>query len=155
MSRIYSFDTSSFMAARIRMYPPDLFPTLWERVEEIVAGGRIVTPDEVVTELAKMDDDVAKWAKRHKAAMVVPITLDIMTAMTDILSRHARLMGKGGNRNGADPWVIALAKVRGAVVVTEEQPGGGAKVKIPDVCKAENIDCTSVLGVIRAEGWTF
>jgi hypothetical protein len=137
------------------MYPPDLFPTLWDRVEEIVGGGRLITPDEVLTELSRMDDDVAKWAKRHKSPMVAPLSPEVMAAMTDILSRHARLMGKGGNRNGADPWVIALAKVRGAVVVTEEQAGGGTKVKIPDVCKAENIDCMSVLGVIRAEGWTF
>jgi len=32
-------------------------------------------------------------------------------------------------------------RVRDAVVVTEEGPGGGNK--IPDVCRAENIECAS------------
>ncbi len=153
MIRLYSFDTSSLMAARIRMYPPDLFPSVWAKFEELVNVGRILVPDEVFTELTKKDDDVSKWAKQ-RTAMIVPLAPDVTAAMTDILSRHPMLMAKGSRRNGADPWVIAVAKVRNAAVVTEEG-SGGKRTKIPDVCHAEKVECLSVLGVIRLEGWTF
>jgi hypothetical protein len=59
-------------------------------------------------------------------------------------------------RNRADPFVIALAQVAHATVVTEELPSQKAsKVSIPDVCRALEVPCTDVYGFVRAEGWTF
>ena len=45
--------------------------------------------------------------------------------------------------SGADPWIIASAKVLGRKVVTQETPGGAntRKVKIPDVCAAMGVEC--------------
>ena len=53
----------------------------------------------------------------------------------------------------ADPFVIATSIVRGLTVVTEEGPGSPAKPKIPDVCRSKSIECTRLVGMIRAEAW--
>jgi hypothetical protein len=52
--------------------------------------------------------------------------------------------------------VIAQAKCDGLIVITEETPAPLAKFKkIPDVCKSIGIRYTDILGLIRAERWTF
>jgi hypothetical protein len=60
------------------------------------------------------------------------------------------------NRNRADPFVIAVAGLRGATVVTGEGSDGTAdRPKIPFVCSQLRIPCIRLLDVIRAEGWSF
>jgi hypothetical protein len=59
------------------------------------------------------------------------------------------------NRNGADPFVIATAQVRGLTVVTEEKGGTDTKPKIPSVCAALRVPCINVLSFIRDQGWSF
>ncbi len=41
-------------------------------------------------------------------------------AVTAILANHPRLVGRGGLRSAAGPFVIGLALARGGIVVTEE-----------------------------------
>jgi hypothetical protein len=60
------------------------------------------------------------------------------------------------NRNRADPFVIALARMRGATVVTGEGSDGTAnRPKIPFVCEQLGINCVRFLDVVTLEGWTF
>jgi len=62
-------------------------------------------------------------------------------------------MGKG--RNGADPFVIALAVARDGVVVTEEYKGSLASPKIPVVCEALGVRCITTVEFVQDQGWTF
>jgi hypothetical protein len=62
-------------------------------------------------------------------------------------------MGKG--RNGADPFVIALAVARDGVVVTEEYTGTLASPKIPVVCEALAVRCLTTVEFVQGQGWTF
>lgn len=65
-----------------------------------------------------------------------------------------RMLDQKPGKNGADPWVVALALDRDATVVTEERPSGGLKSpKIPDVCRAEKVACMDVLEFIKNEKW--
>ena len=60
------------------------------------------------------------------------------------------------NRNRADPFVIALAELRGATVVTGEgSDGTERRPKIPYVCQQRDIPCIRFLQFIQDEGWTF
>jgi len=57
---------------------------------------------------------------------------------------------------GADPFVIALAKVEDLIVVTGERATNNlAKPKIPDVCNDMGIECINILDLMRREGWQF
>jgi len=65
-------------------------------------------------------------------------------------------MGKGGGRNAADPFVIGLARVHGATVVSKETPSGNLdKPRIPDVCEALGVDCLNIIGFVRQQDWSF
>jgi hypothetical protein len=41
------------------------------------------------------------------------------------------------------------------IVVTQEKPSRGNRPKIPDVCQHYDIECISVAGLFRKEGWKF
>lgn len=65
-------------------------------------------------------------------------------------------MGRGGGRNEADPFVIALAIARDGVVMTEETLSGSLdKPRIPNVCAALDIRCLSLVEFVREQNWTF
>jgi hypothetical protein len=54
----------------------------------------------------------------------------------------------------ADPFVIAKAKIKQAVVVTEEeQPPHGAR--IPNICQHFGIECVKLEGFLVKEDWKF
>jgi hypothetical protein len=137
-----------------RSYPPDVFPGLWSKLEHKIAHGTVVCPDEVRIELARQDDDLAKWADA-RPYIFVPLDEPIQLATSEVLAAHPMLMKATKNRNGADPFVIATARVRGLIVVTEERGGTEAKPKIPSVCRAFGVPCIDVLHFIRDQGWSF
>jgi len=152
---IYCLDTSALIAAWHELYPIDVFPKFWELMDQLVAEKRILAPDEVLRELAKKDDALHKWAKA-RTDVFVPFDESLLAKGAEITNKYRRLLEQKTGRNGADPWVIALAALRGAVLVTKEGPSGTlAKPKIPDVCQAEKIEWITVLEVIRREKWSF
>jgi hypothetical protein len=113
----YSFDTRSLLNGRRNLLPPATFPTLWENIEAMIGAGDVRCVDLVRDELAAREDEVHQWAK-SQVDLFVPLTQDIQLAVRDILSEHEKLIGVGSGRSSADPFVIALAKVRNGVVVT-------------------------------------
>lgn len=122
---------------------------------ELVAEGCLTATEEVLVELGKKDDDVYDWAKARRE-MFIPIDQPTQVALAAILERFERLVNTQRNRSTADPWVIALAQVEGCTVVTGESPSGSpSRPKIPDVCRALDIRCISLLQMIRENGWVF
>ena len=114
----------------------------------------IIAPEEVRLEIEKVDDDLHKWV-RDRGAIFMPPTEDVQKSVIDILASHPRLVDDKRGRSLGDPWVIAQACVDSAVVVTEENAGGGRSPKIPDVCEHLGVPYTNVLGLIRAMGLRF
>ncbi|MGW7534079.1 DUF4411 family protein [Amycolatopsis sp. NPDC054798] len=152
---MYSFDTSAILNGRRDQLPPSVFSTLWQRIEALIAEGTIRSVEIVRDELGKRDDDANTWA-RAQADLFVPLEQDIQLATRKILHAHPKMMGTGGGRNGADPFVIGLALARTGVVVTDETFSGNlAKPRIPDVCKAVSVPCVNLVGFVQAQGWKF
>ena len=151
----HSFDTSSLLNGRRDLLPPKVFKTLWLNIEAMIDAGDVRSVDVVLHELSQRDDDVHAWAK-EQGALFLPLDHDIQRATSEILQLHPKLMGVGGGRNGADPFVIALARVRGGVVVTEETASGNIqKPRIPDVCDAINVPWVNLIGFVTAQGWSY
>ena len=62
-------------------------------------------------------------------------------------------MGKK-QRFAADPFIIAVAKLRGLTLVTEERPTGSLnRPNIPDICADYGLSYINLLQLIRAESW--
>ena len=152
---MYSFDTSVVINGRRDLLPPEIFPSVWSKIEGMIASGAVRAPDEVRIELGKRDDATKAWAD-SQPALFVQLDIDIQAATAAILADHQRLLGSGKGRNGADPWVIGMAKARNCVVVTEEKATGNPnKPKIPDVCLAVGVRCVNLIGFIRDQRWSF
>ena len=155
---IYVFDTSSLVV--INHYYPHAFPTFWARLDELVNQGIITSTREVYNELQNFTDrpNTLAWAKNNKALFEIP-TPDELRFVAQILAipRFQALIGEKNRLKGtpvADPFVVATARVRGAVVVTQEVEKQNA-AKIPNVCKHFGIGCINLAGFMQGQGWTF
>lgn len=152
---LYCFDTSALLDAWNRHYPPDVFPPLWRAIEEGVTAGHFFAAEEVRTELAKKDDALSKWAKKQRH-LFIDFDAAQQTAVAEVLRLFPRLVEVKKGRSGADPFVIALARTRDAVVVTGENDDGTVeKPKIPTVCRHFGVRAIKPLEFIRENRWVF
>ncbi len=151
----YSFDTSSLLNGRRDLLPPEVFRSLWSNVEAMIATGQIRAVEIVKDELSRRDDEVSRWALKQ-AGLFVPLAADVQRSTREVLAQHPRLMGAGGGRNAADPFVIGLARASSLVVVTEETLSGNLnRPRIPDVCNALGVPWTNLIGFVRSQNWSF
>ena len=149
----YSVDTSALIGAWNRHYPPDIFPQLWQKLEQLIANGSLIASEEVLFELEKKDDAVLDWAKKQKG-LFVPTDRPIQIAVTEILSTHKKLIDERKGRGGADPFVVALARLKNCAVLTGEKPTNRPnRPHIPDVCDAFGIPWLDLLRLFRQQGW--
>lgn len=150
----YSFDTSSILNGRRDLFPPKTFVSVWACIEDLILSGSIRSVDEVKRELDRKSDDASKWAATQ-TNLFVPLDLPIQRAAKEILKVHPRMTGVGGKRNGADPFVIALAQIATGTVVTEETPKNLTSPHIPDVCEAIGVRCIRLTTFLEEQGRTF
>jgi hypothetical protein len=131
-----------------------VFPTLFEKLNALFASGRVLASEEVLREFEKVEkDEIYNWVKTH-TGIFVPIDEPTQVVVAEILEAFPKLLDTRTNRSGADPWVIAVAQVKGCTVVTHESlTGRPQRPNIPDVCKARDIPWMGVLDVIKTEGW--
>jgi len=80
----YCFDTSALIECWSRSYPPDVFPGLWVKLDELVTQQEVLCPEEVRIELARQEDELAKWVK-VRPQLFVPLGEDIQRATTEPL----------------------------------------------------------------------
>jgi len=155
---MYSLDTSFLMDWQARFYPLDLFPSLNTRVEELIADHRCRAVELVQEELEVVGTpDLKTWAANH-AGLFVPLSQDVQTEAATIEARYPDLMDPKGIHESADAYVIALAKLNGGIVVTQEtsvhsKPNPKKSHYIPDVCQNLGVSCINLLGLMRREGW--
>lgn len=152
----YSVDASSIIQAWTNRYPIDVLPAFWEDLESLIENGDLRVIDEVYEEIKRKEDKLFAWVK-VRPSLIVELDEEVQAAVTEILASHRYLVEEKRGRSGGDPFVIALAKVRGLTVVTEERmsPSPARKPKIPDVCSAYAIRCINVLDLIRENGWIY
>ena len=155
---IYSLDTSALIAAFHERYPIENFPSLWDKIEELIRNGRLKMSDLVFDE-AMRGAVLRNWCseKGLKPFLLSRVNDSVENAFQTIRSEYPELMNIKRGTSLADPWVIALAmQYPNGVVVTEEQRTGDIlHPRIPDVCKAYNIECVTISGIVRKENWIF
>ena len=152
---VYCIDTSSILEWYIRTYPPSIFPGLPDRLEELIAAGRLRSPKVVLDEI-KPGDDCHKWAK-EQTELFIEESIAVQLRVKKLLATHHNAAKPLKGINNADPFVIALAMDGGPnwTVVTDEHPGSVESRKIPFVCGYEKVPCINVQGLMKAEGWQF
>jgi hypothetical protein len=150
---MHSFDTSGFLDAWVRHYPPDIFHSFWRQMEKSVTQEIIKVSDEVLEELERKDDGAGDWI-RDRPTMIVPTDENIQREVSRILAIHPRLVNAGKRRSGGDPFVIAVARLNNYTVITGESGSGRlSHPKIPDVCSSLGVPCINLLDSVRQQGW--
>lgn len=150
------FDTSAFLNAWRDHLPPGTFPSPWRFIEAAMDDGRIIGPREVFNELTRKDDDVARWAKERATRFVEP-SEDVQQRAGEIQA----MLPKPGERDGADPFVIAEAEFRGFTVVTYEGrsfsgvPTRNWARSMPGICQRIGVGCTTVPEALTMLGASF
>lgn len=157
----YSIDTNvivSFLGdSDSEHYPIDVFKPQWEFFERAMKDGRIVAARRVETELEKWEKRIATmktWLHDHKY-MFCDIDSDAQLAGAKQIVNTYPAYGTSDNYLG-DLEVITLAKARGLTVITLEQKAqqhSRKRPKIPNVCEEFKVDCVTLAGFLRLEGF--
>jgi len=149
----YCIDTSSFIDAGERYYPPDVFPGFWENMQGLISSGRLRAPDTLLDELKKKDDAWRQWVYQREANLIITIDGAILALIPDVLAIY-KSEGVSTDNITGDPFFIATAKVHDLTLITsEKQRQGGAK--IPAICSKFDVKTTGLVEMLRNEGWKF
>lgn len=151
---VYCLDASTWLDCWTRWYPKPTFPTLWNNLDIMIAGGQIITPAMVVDELQEVEDGMARWLKGRPHGIYDPDEL-VQSHVRTIMDRFRNFVELRG-KSGGDPWVVASAIiVNGTVVTAEKRTRNGETPRIPNVCDALSIRVMSTIEFICAQGWQF
>lgn len=164
---VYCIDTSALIDLKF-LYPPDVFKSLWLRMEKLADCGRLVAPREVLKELEQKDDYLRTWARRNSAlfreldAIQMGIVARIMRDFLGLVDHNKQIPD-------ADPFVIALAFARtetrngddlftthrNVVVTSERLSRPDERPRIPNVCREMGIESIDLVEMFRMENWVF
>ncbi|TVQ25647.1 MAG: DUF4411 family protein [Leptolyngbya sp. DLM2.Bin15] len=155
---IYVFDTNSLSVLK-NFYPAN-FPSFWQKWNELVSNGVILSVREVKRELDHRDrtDFLQAWFKQNKAIFATPSPEELMVVQQILaIPRFQPLIGTQATLRGtpvADPFIVAAAKIKDGVVITEERLKPNA-AKIPNVCEHFKVPCTNLEGFMSQQNWSF
>ena len=163
LEKCYLLDTNFFIQA-CRYYPQDIFPSFWDRLQQVIEDGTIVIHETVLEEIFKNEDELTKWIKSTPKFKKVKINELIFSKYLGMCewARDPRqnysqsAISEFEDNHRADAWICAECAVSGHILVTNEKYSNTrAKVKIPNVCQAFNIEYMSVFDFMRRQEFKF
>lgn len=155
---VYSVDTNAFMDWQARYYPTDVFKSFVANMAGLVQAGRVQAAALVRDEIdAVGTPELVGWAKTN-GGIFVP-TQELLAGALTIQNQFPGLRDPKAEYEEADAYVIALARLRDGIVVTQETPAAEKNRPrrthfIPDVCRELGLPCISLLGLMRREKWS-
>lgn len=144
---------SSILIELGRTYPKRALPGIWSNLSKLTTAGMLLFPREVYREIENGSDDAVSWSREHSQAFYEE-DLEQQREVKRILLRCPRFSDPSRTTPHADPWVVALAIVKGCTVVSNEKNGRVAPaerdaVKIPDVCSVFGVQHLRLLDFIE------
>ena len=162
----YVLDSDIFITAKNLYYAFDICPGFWKSLIHHHHKGAVFSIDRVRGELltGRKTEDLVQWVTNElPAGFFLEVEDDDVTAAyTEIMlwaQRHPQYLdyAKAKFATGADGWLVAYAKVHGAIVVTNEQsaPESKKEIKLPDVCEKFGVKPESTFLMLRTLGARF
>lgn len=144
----YVLDSNVFINMQ-RHHPSDVFGSLWTKMANTIDNGIVISCNEVLDELSIGNDFLLQWAKQRNGAFLSS-GVDVQHIVREILQQHPTLVTGTRKTNGADPFVIALAKLKNCTLVSDEtRAGAGQPVKIPNVCESYGVRLIKFVDFLR------
>ncbi|MFA6049183.1 MAG: DUF4411 family protein [Candidatus Micrarchaeia archaeon] len=160
---MYIIDSSSLIG--LNRFHADVFISLWSCLEKSVTTNQLIAPKKVFEDLQHMDDEIAKWATINSKMFKDENDKTFITALSDVINRHQNWIDLDSEKNGSDPYVVALALLKRKesketlepkeVIVITEESQDLARLKIPSVCNGYNLRCLNLHQFFQEEGWKF
>lgn len=162
----YCLDTSGVSKPWLEL-PVRVFPTLWLKVWDRIENDCFCWNDEIAQEIDRLDDPLRKKLKsrEHVCRFRNDSTLWPYGNYSNLILEWERkysqyIQENHGNRTGtigrADLSIVALAKTLTLPIVSMERPNTSSpsktKIRIPELCKRENITHLNFVEFLEAEG---
>lgn len=152
---MYLLDANTYIHAKNLYYSFDFCPAYWDWLDKQCAVGKIASIDMVANELVSGNDELVTWVKSRPEHFLLCDDAEtqslVGTIAQDLMQGHYNQQNRDNFLAGADPWIIAKAKVIGATVVSHESKitQQGKKIKVPNVCQQYGVECISTFELLR------
>jgi hypothetical protein len=147
------------MEASNRYYQFAFCPGFWGWLERENAAGKLVSIDRVLQEIEDgKHGPLAPWAKAHPNLFLKSAdenTMNSLKAVAVWISNNYSESTYAPFLKGADFVLVGYAIAHKHTVVTQETNGGPKNLKIPEVCKAFNVDCINCWEMLKKEAPQF
>ena len=162
----YCIDTNTLIHSWRFWYTRQTHPTLWEALADLGHSGTLKMPEQVFQELGEREDALYEWCKDHKDLLVYQATDETEDAYRTLVNEYPSMAGGlGMGSDYADLYVVAVAMVTRATVVTDEDLGfkfdpnrkkrSLKNFKITNICFEQGIPLIRIYDILRNEGWVF
>ena len=140
----YIIDTSALLSQKHdRDYRRSVFKSYWDKTDDYIKEGIIVTCSEVDEEIG--DPEIQKHF-HSLLPTVLPIDYTTQDNVRRIVTENPKMIeftqnGKGSS--SGDAFLIATAMQYGLIVITQENSNNSRK--IPQICKTYGIEAISII----------
>ena len=135
--------------------PMDVYKTQWKMIGKYLDEKRIVVCEAVFNEIKKAEE-LKEWLNNYRKDLVPCYTQDVLVEAKVIINKYPKLIDVNNTSDQSDPYIIALAKMKGLIVLSNESYSeGGKKTKIPYICKDLGITCINTRAFYKNEAWQF
>lgn len=158
----YWIDASSIIRGNRDLFPLQNVPGYWTWLEKRFDDGSVVTHkavfDEVITgAAAQRPDPIAVWTKNRKGQWCSYGCTDeskvLLGEISEFCWKKYGFSTAKGFLSGADPLLIARAKVDAGIVVTQESEV--KEPRIPKICTQFDVECIPLNKMNIKLGMTF
>ncbi len=159
-SPIYIVDSDVFITAKNLYYAFDICPGFWSCIIENHERRSVFSVSRVKNELlaGRKTEDLYQWV-----SATLPGSFFLEIDDGDIANQYGEIMlwvqrhsqfadfAKAKFAQGADGWLVAYARCRKAIVVTNEQaaPASKTSIKLPDVCNQFGVQTQDLYTMLR------
>ncbi len=146
---VYCLDTSSLI--NLKPYRKDVFPTIWNKLENMIKTGELISHEEVYKEITVGKDIIYNWCKDN-IKMFKDIDECQIQKFQEIKRQYDSTYWQNElNRTGrwADPWIIALSICEEAIIVADEK---NVANRIPFIANILKVKCLKLLDFFKEIG---
>ena len=161
---VFIIDANSLITPFKEYYAFDIAPKFWTSLKTHIETGRVLILDCVKDEITTGDDKLSEWINSFDSKLVISKVTEDNVKVYGKIMNYIKTSGLYKDKalhywsdiKTSDPWLLAVARVKGITLVSEENGSGGISVKnpnkypkIPDVAKAFGVETIKVYEMVR------